>query len=202
MSGFGRGRRHRLGLALVLAVVAFPAAGAGSVRARPINDGLPTKWFGVTAGELRNGYWIHTGSTVTFILAHRVINPTATIYQYKTAGDAEVEFGGTDDMGCRWSGGPYTRPVSTNAGQLSFLVYVARGKTPLYSVGGSGGIDNLPYTKVCPKATFQVTTTVAWLNVLSRPVNLTARRIKGSRQAGPWKWDWCFARKRRDLVNC
>ena len=189
---------------LVVAVTTLQTVGqAAPVRPKPpINDGLPTMWFGRTTSTLKlPNQSATTSSRVTFKLAEKHASRLGTQYIYRpSAGTIHVAENSTSP-GCTLTAGP--ADFKLEAGDATLTMWVAKpGKRPPTAYDGTNAGGNrqvLTRTTDCPSTGTHVqdrTILPAWIDFPPRPFRTTASKLEGTHDnGGGFTFEWCFARR-------
>jgi hypothetical protein len=190
---------------LVVAVIALQAVGQAApkpVRPKPpINDGLPTSWFGRTTSTLKtDNQSAETSARVTFKLAEKHASKLGTLYVYRpSAGTIRVAWKDVNP-GCTVTAGPADFKLEPVDAVLD--MWVAKpGKRPPTAYDGANGGNRQIVTETtdCPSTGTHVQDTTilpAWINFPPRPFKTTASKLEGSHDnGGGFTFEWCFARR-------
>jgi hypothetical protein len=210
--------RSLLALASLAALASFLAASSTAASPpRKSNDGLPRKWFGVTALKVENGgLTTAVVATVTFTLVGSYGSAgRGTYYEYRPSGSFVVDHHGTDAAGCIHSTPPNTSyPLVRGQGILAITVsrrpgkpvkaeyQVGGGYTPTYFLKNPTLTSYVQIVK-CPDVGYTGSEQIEWIHSGPlRGMRPTAKIVQGTFQGEVRKDEWCLVRSRPDVLKC
>jgi hypothetical protein len=186
----------------------FTATASTAAPSKPKpGDGLPRQWIGVAGFEaVVGGITLRAHAEVTFTLAEK--NPRGYEYQIGKGSKIHIEEFGTTAGGCSLKA-DVVKPLEAGEGALTIIV-TRRPRKPVkaeYGVGGgnAGTLTTFPETQTCPEGgTGTGDAPIMWLNSGPlRRMRLTATMLQGTYRGNDVRTDeWCFVRKRPDVLKC